>query len=558
MKIKSWSWRNYKSYGNTRQQIDLDPNKGELILISAENGGGKTSMIEALDLAIFGEVQNKQGKRLTQKNLPNRINGHLDVNVMFETDQECNITRSMENSTSAIKTTLVVDKVPYGKANKVDDKILEKVGFDYKTYKSFISMNVNNFKNFISLAPEEKRILLDKLFNLEVINDLNKILKQLQKNNDLTFSSLNSEIRVYRENVLSLENTIKNVLEKNKDNKELQLAELKEALNSKKEKFESLETEKNEIQTLIDDLHTGLSEITLKTRDIDRDIYDINDKIKLFKGGKCPTCHTALVGELNLLPEFEERLAKTTEVKEKLNKKINKGNVALRESTEQYNAINKEYNELLNYLTEVKLQIKALKNTEETDLSEFNKNVEELNEKLLKKEDEYLDIQKMKYVYDMLNPIWGELGIKRDIIDSIVGPLNEFIAEDLVFLKTRFKVELDNNFDAHIYEWNQEIDPDTLSTGEAKKVNLIIMLAYIKMLRMKRDINVLFLDEVFASVDIKGIDDILILFKKFANDRNINVFLVHHSELKEWFFDRILTINKTTFSYIDEKIIKPL
>lgn len=556
MKIKSWSWRNYKSYGNTKQQINLDPNKGELILISAENGGGKTSMIEALDLAIFGEVQNKQGKRLTQKNLPNRINGHLEANVIFETDQECNISRSMENSTSAIKTTLVVDKIPYGKANKVDDKILEKVGFDYKTYKSFISMNVNNFKNFISLAPEEKRILLDKLFNLEVINDLNKILKQLQKNNLETFGSLNSEIRVYRENVLSLENTIKNVLEKNKDNKEQQLTELKEALNSKKDIFEKLETDKTDIQTLIDDLRTGLSEITLKLRDIERDIYEINEKIKLFKGGKCPTCHTALVGELNLLPEFEERLSKTVEVKEKLQKKITKGNNALRDSQEEYNVINKEYNELLNYLTEVKLKIKSLKNTEETDLSEFNKNVEELNEKLIKKEDEYLDIQKMKYVYDMLNPIWGELGIKRDIIDSIVGPLNEFIAEDLVYLKTRFKVELDNNFDAHIYEWNQEIDPDTLSTGEAKKVNLIIMLAYIKMLRMKRDINVLFLDEVFASIDIKGIDDILILFKKFANDRHINIFLVHHSELKEWFFDRILTINKTTFSYIEEKQIK--
>ena len=58
-----------------------------------------------------------------------------------------------------------------------------------------------------------------------------------------------------------------------------------------------------------------------------------------------------------------------------------------------------------------------------------------------------------------------------------------------------------------------------------------------------------------TSIDIKGIDDILVLFKKFANERKINIFLVHHSELKEWFFDRIVTIKKGTFSYIEEKYI---
>jgi hypothetical protein len=82
-----------------------------------------------------------------------------------------------------------------------------------------------------------------------------------------------------------------------------------------------------------------------------------------------------------------------------------------------------------------------------------------LVKRLKQKESEYLESQKLKFVYDTLLPIWGENGIKRDIIDSIVGPLNEFIAEDLGHLKQRFKVELDNNFDAHVFEYNQEIDP---------------------------------------------------------------------------------------------------
>lgn len=514
-----------------------------------------SSLIETLDIGFFGEVQNKQGKRLTQKNLPNRINGHLGVNVVFETDELCDVTRTMENSSSSMKTSLVINKVPYGKANKVDDKIQEKIGFDYKTYKSFISMNVNNFKNFISLTPEEKRILLDKLFNLEVINDLNKVLKQLQKQNDLSFNSINGEIRVYRENIKELEQTIQSVLEKNNDDREAQLLELKQAIADKKPAFTALEEQKEDLNTTITEIQGVMGELNLKVRDIDRDVVEINGKIALFKSGKCPTCHTLLVGELNLLPEFQDRLDKTVEVRTKLMKKITKGQEALRETMAELSQVTKEYDSLMGKLSEMKFKMNALKDTGVTDVSAFRKNVESLNSKLGDKEDEYLDVQKLKFVYDMLLPIWGETGIKRDIIDSIVGPLNEYISEDLIHLKTRFTVELDNNFDAHIYEWNQEIDPDSLSTGEAKKINLIIMLAYIKMLRMKKDINVLFLDEVFASIDIKGIDDILILFKKFANERRVNVIMVHHSELKEWFFDRIINIKKGAFSYLEEKRI---
>jgi len=514
-----------------------------------------SSLISSLDIAFYGEEQNKQGKRLTQKNLPNRVNGNMYINVKFETDQFCDITRTMDNVSAAMKTSLLIDKIPYSKANKIDDKIEEKIGFDYKTYKSFISMNVNNFKNFISLTPEEKRILLDKLFNMEVINDLNKVLKQLQKNNDLSFNSINNEIKIYRENIKELEDTIKNVMEKNNDDKAQQISELKNIISTNKDKFTALEDKKVELEEIITEIRSGLSELILKVRDIDRDILEINGKIKLFESGKCPTCHTELVGELNLLPEFQERLDKTNEIKTKLNKKITKGNTALTDTSNELNTVNKEYNTLLTYLSDIKSKMKILKESNTTDISGFDKNVDSLNEKLSNKEDEYLEVQKLKFVYNMLSPIWGETGIKRDIIDSIVGPLNEFIAEDLIHLKTRFNVELDNNFDAHISEWNQEIDPDSLSTGEAKKINMIIMLAYIKMLRMKKDINILFLDEVFASIDVEGIDDILKLFKRFANERKINVIMVHHSELKEWFFDRIITIKKGSFSYIEDKQI---
>lgn len=553
MKIIEWSWQNYKSYGNVLQSIKLNQQIGELILLIGKNGNGKSAAISALELAIYGQEQNKRGTKLAKANFPNRINGNMKLNVKFETDQFLDVTRTMDNVNAALKTKLHIDGIPYDKANKIDGKIIEKIGFDYNTYKSFISMNVNNFKNFISLSPEEKRMLLDKLFNLEQINELNKILKQLQKNNEISFNSISNEIKIYNENIEELEETINSVLEKKKINSEEKITELKSILKTKKELFIKLESNKEDIQANIDLFDEGLNKLKLKLRDISRDISDTNEKIDLYKCGKCPTCHTELTGELNLLPDYEEKLDKLQQIYNKTKTKIDSGSIELNNYKDEFRLINSKIQLLINEVTTLKTEISSLKVNENDDLDDFKVNIEKTKQKIINKEDEYLEVQKLKHIYNVLLPIWGESGIKRDIIESIISPLNEFIKEDLLHLKTRFKVELDNNFDAHIYELNTEIDPESLSSGEAKKINLIIMLAYIKMLRLKREINILFLDEVFATIDITGVDDILILFKKFANDRNVNVFLVHHSELKEHFFDKIINVNKTTFSYLDIK-----
>ena len=75
-----------------------------------------------------------------------------------------------------------------------------------------------------------------------------------------------------------------------------------------------------------------------------------------------------------------------------------------------------------------------------------------------------------------------------------------------------------------------------------------------KLIRTKKHINILFLDEVFASIDIEGIDSILGLLKAFANDYNINIFVVHHAILSQEMFDRIIKINKDVFSSVEEVV----
>jgi DNA repair exonuclease SbcCD ATPase subunit len=555
MIIKKWWFKNYKSYGNIKHTIDLT--EGQLILLSGENGSGKSSLLSSLDLALFNEELNKQGKRLPKSNFVNRRNASdLEVGVEFETDSNIHVTRTMSNKNAPVKTTLVIDGIPYDKAGKLDQKIIEKIGFDFKTFKSFISMNVNNFKNFISLTPEEKRLLLDKLFNLDKINSLNKILKELHKENKIKFNSLQNEIKLYNNNINDLNNTIKKVVENKNSNKKARISEITQILKTHKKQVLTLEAKRADIEEDINIFESGISKLNLKNNNIIRDINDIKEKIDLYKGGKCPTCHTDLTHDLEILPGLEIELKKVKDVRSNIENKLNAARIELKKYKTNFNATNTNIQNILNNVISLKSELKLLSKKEDgVDINAFKENVKKLVIKRNKTENTYQEVEQLKIAYEILLPIWSDNGIKQNIIESIVDPINAFIEKDLAELNLGFIVELDSNFDAHIYEFNEEINVETLSTGEAKKINLIIMLAYIKMLRMSRNINVLFLDEVFSSIDIASIEDILKLFKKFANERKINIFLVHHSELKHWYFDKIITVEKTIYSNLDVKTI---
>jgi ABC-type multidrug transport system ATPase subunit len=135
-------------------------------------------------------------------------------------------------------------------------------------------------------------------------------------------------------------------------------------------------------------------------------------------------------------------------------------------------------------------------------------------------------------------------GIKKSIISKIVVPINHYIGENMDMLGLDFKIRLDDEFNADISINNMLIEAETLSTGELKKSNIAILCAYLKLIRTKIHVNVLFLDEVFSSIDVDSIYTTLELFRNFANEYKINIFLVHHAMLEPSYFDKVWKIEK--------------
>ncbi|MFW6226165.1 MAG: AAA family ATPase, partial [bacterium] len=193
MIIKKLRFKNIKSYGNKVQEITFD-NKGGLILLKGENGAGKSSIQEAIDIAVFNQVRGKESAKIPLKNFPNRINNNLEVDIEFTNvkGDDIKIKRSISPNTF----NMVVNNEPYTERFKVlsDDEKEKVIGFNYQTFKSFISMSMNDFLNFIHLKPEDKRNLLNRLFNLEDIDDYLSITREFINQNKKEITRLTTEI----------------------------------------------------------------------------------------------------------------------------------------------------------------------------------------------------------------------------------------------------------------------------------------------------------------------------------------------------------------------------
>jgi DNA repair exonuclease SbcCD ATPase subunit len=117
----------------------------------------------------------------------------------------------------------------------------------------------------------------------------------------------------------------------------------------------------------------------------------------------------------------------------------------------------------------------------------------------------------------------------------------------------QYQVVFDEEFNATIYHMGIEIPSQTLSTGEMKKVDFIVLISIMKLMKMKfSNINLLFLDELFSSVDPDGVHSIISILKGISKELGLNIFVINHAPMPHEIFDWKLDITKSNnFSSIN-------
>jgi len=579
MIIKSISLKNFKSFGNNKQTVTFNTTTGDLILLSGQNGAGKSSFQQSFDFSLFGIVRGKSGKRVTQSILPNRINKNLETEIEFinNLSDTIKIQRNLEPTSARIFINEVDETKKFKNFKKEErDKI---IGFDFETYKSFISMSVSDFANFIDLTPEEKRNIINKLFNLQDLDNYLSLSNSLIKEKNQERIKYETIIETNEQTIKTLTQNILSIKRSGAIDKEKEIKKLEELKESKREPFlklkgnlKNFENKIKELEKQRQDFDNQKSIASDEILELKIEIRNIEEKLKVYESGICPVCNTDLKDEKHL-----HDLSDITSKQEELNSKLkrsdeNKNNIVLKltQISNKKESIVKQKNSAINQLNNLTYELKTINkkilelkenNNTTTSIDELTKNIDELKNKNIENQSKIGSLDLNIELYDELKTVFSNNGIRRSIIKNIVKPINVYLKDILDEMNSPYNIKINEDFNVSIYErLTNEIHPESLSMGESKKINIAIALSYLKLILKFRKLNILFLDEVFSSMTPENVEYALKVLKNFTKEFNLNiiildpkVYFTDNSLFGNNYFDRIININKKlSFSSIEE------
>jgi len=554
MKIKKIEWRNFSSYGNRIQTLDLS-GQNSLFQIVGENGAGKSTISQVITFGLYGKLE---GKKL--KDIPNRINGNAWVRITLDHQAlEVVIERGLDPN--IFRVFIEGKEFDQAGSRSLQDFLVDDIlGIPYYVFNNTISLSVNDFKSFLKMSVSDKRAIIDKIFGFHILNQMREILK--------------SELKKLKEAIDTLVGK-KSSLELSIRNTQEEMENLLIILESQNNSFD-IELEKN-LQTFQDlkklhdekfvEFKTTQASLVQKANSITSLLYEtesklreIVNKLKLYDSNKCPTCSSSLDSDfhqgiksslLESKSQLETDLVEIKSQKAQVDTEKEKAQDESQKFIEKGTKINSRIQHIKDQIQESSKKTQS-NQTESLEriLGSFESEKNTVVEKLEQNEER-------QYWMKSIDEILGEKGVKQMAIKTILPSLNSEIMNLLAKMNLQHQVVFDEEFNSQIYHMGIEIPVQTLSTGEMKKIDFIVLIAILKLMKMKfNSINLLFLDELFSSVDPDGVHSILSILKSISSDLGLNIFVINHAPMPHEIFDfKLDIVKKNNFSSISLETI---
>ena len=551
MRLIEFSYRNILSYGNMLQTFKFDDKPG-LILVEGENGAGKSSIKEALTVSIYGRSAIRK-----MKDIPNWINRNAYTNVKFVTNsgEIVELDRGIDPNFSDIKINGSHFNLP--DKRKVDEFIEEELArIPFSVFCNTISLSFDDFKSFVNLSKDDKRKIVDRIFGIDILSDMRAKVKEQLRDNKSEIDIITATLKSSKTNLESYESQLDKLKEKLAKKKEELTDKLVLDISNKKQEVADALTAKTNLKTTISEHAKLTSAAQAELTKIKSDIRDLNTKLLIYAKNRCPHCLNDLHSDSSI------------EIKEKIETRIKTLEDSIEEKKTIADSLNEEATSLLlrqsdidsdyfNKKAELHTLESSLEAAQENDGSEEISSISGIISSLedqIKEENSNLSVLNADRSTQLsLDDLLSDNGIKKDMIDKIIPTLNARILEISERLEFKFSFEFDNEFDPHITYLGMQISPESLSSGQRKKMNLIVLLAFIEIIKMKHTtMNVMFLDEIFSSLDKSNVYRSISILKEYSAKYNMTIFVVSHESLPEELFDyRILVNQKDHFSEME-------
>jgi len=572
IQIKNLSVKNFMSVGNATQAINFD--RQDLTLVLGENldlggdgsrnGTGKTTIINALSYALYGQALSN----IRRDNLVNKTNGkNMLVSLDFVIgNQHYRIERGRKPNILKFyvddKETVVQDNAQ-GDSRETQHAIEHILGMSHDMFKHIMALNTYT-EPFLSLKANDQRTIIEQLLGITLLSERAERIKERGRETKDSIQQEEFRIRAVQdankrieEQIIALKRRQNIWTTKNTED----ITKLESAIGSLQEINIDLEIQAHKDHTIwdqrrkdINELTTQISRVKLDISREEKSIGKLTKEIETLGNHECHTC-----GQ----PFHDSKHQQVLETKQQE-----------LVTTQQANT---EYNSLLTELVSTQHDLGVLGKPptmfydKEEDAIQHRATIAGLQAQLANKRaevdpygEQILEMQTQaleEITYDALNDL-TRLQEHQDFLLKLLTSKDSFIRKKIIeqnlsYLNTRLTHYLDriglphtvvfqNDLSVNIEELGRELDFDNLSRGERNRLILSMSWAFRDVFEsLYTPINVLFIDEMIDNgLDTQGVESALALLKQMSRERHKSIWLVSHRDELAGRVENILKVVK--------------
>jgi len=562
IKINNLTVRNFMSVGNQTQAIDFD--RGQLTLVlgenldlggddsGARNGTGKTTIINGLSYAIYGQALTN----IKRDNLINKINckGML-CTVTFEKDgvkyhiergRKPNLLRFSINDQEQELSDLDESQ---GDSRETQKAIEEVFGMKHEMFKHLIALNTYT-EPFLSMKAADQRAIIEQLLGITILSEKAESLKDAIKISKDSIATENTRIETVKASNERIQQSIESLIRKQRmweEQKETALTNLLKSI----DRLSDIDIDQEIVnQRALADWntnkkeHESLASLSAKQTSALEKEQRILDKLERelvsLAEHKCHTCGQ----ELHDTKHNEIMSAKSAQIEE------SRG--AINEHLEELSVITEAIS-LLGDLgacpsviydsLEAALNHKNTLDSLERDITiktaeenPYDDQIVELKETAVQEIDwnGLNELVRVKDHQEFLHKLLTNKDsfVRKRIIDQNLAFLNQRLTYYLDKIGLPHTVEFQNDLTVVITQLGQDLDFDNLSRGERNRLILSLSWAFRDVWEnLYTSINLLFIDELVDSgMDASGVESSIAVLKRMTRERDKNVFLISHRD----------------------------
>jgi DNA repair exonuclease SbcCD ATPase subunit len=562
IKIKNLTVRNFMSVGNQTQAIDFD--KGQLTLVlgenmdlggddsGARNGTGKTTIINGLSYAIYGNALTN----IKKDNLVNKINGKgMLCTVTFDKDGvEYHIERGrkpniLKFSINGTEQKLSDVDESQGDSRETQKSIEDLFGLSHDMFKHIVALNTYT-EPFLSMKAADQRAIIEQLLGITILSEKAEALKESIRISKDAIASENTRIETVKASNERIQQSIEALERKQKmwaDQKETAVENLLKSIDRLSHIDIDAEiaaqralVDWNKTKKDRDSLNSLIAKQTAALEKEQKVLVKLEKELISLADHKCHSCgqdiHDTKHDEMlntkaqqveeskGLISEHLEELATFNEAMSLLGDLGDCPTVTydnLEQALNHKNTVEGLERDLTVKVAEENPyddQIVELRATAMQDIDWDNLNA------LVRVKDHQEFLHKLLTNKDSF--------VRKRIIDQNLAFLNQRLTYYLDRIGLPHTVEFQNDLTVIITQLGQDLDFDNLSRGERNRLILSMSWAFRDVWEnLYQAINLLFIDELVDSgMDASGVESSIAVLKRMTRERDKNVFLISHRD----------------------------